>query len=134
MTSVEHVERVLELSPLQHGLLFHDVLDDSHRSYVGVFRFRVNGQIDPDAVVRAWPRVCARHEALRATFHWRDADTPFQIIWKNTPTCFDYEDLRGWSADAVETHCGARIDRERAQGFDLTEAPLIRAPQCVSTA
>jgi len=126
MTNVGHVETVLELSPLQNGLLFHDVLEDSRRSYVGVFRFRLNGRIDPEAVVRAWPRVCARHEALRATFHWRDAGAPIQMIWKNTPTRFDYRDLRGWSAAAVETCCAARIDQERAQGFDLTEAPLIR--------
>ncbi|MEV0381278.1 amino acid adenylation domain-containing protein [Nonomuraea sp. NPDC050643] len=108
----------LTLSPIQHGTLFHAVQGSG--AYLDQVLMTLGGPLDLDAFRRAWRTAFERHEILTMSFDWMSGAVARQRPRPAAAPLIDVlvgpvGDVDAWLAD------------ERAKGFELTEAPLVRA-------
>ena len=118
------LEDLYPLSPMQR--LFYAM--HATESAVGLeeWRFEIRGVIDTAVFRRAWERLLARHAILRTAFTTAPGGEPLQIVERKVDLPWRDEDLRGQPAEMQEAHIRALLDQERASGFDLSKAPLLR--------
>ena len=57
-----------ELSPMQHGMLFHAIGEPGSGVDIEQISCRLEEQLDSAAMLRAWDLVVSRHEILRTAF------------------------------------------------------------------
>ncbi|WHS58672.1 non-ribosomal peptide synthase/polyketide synthase [Pseudomonas sp. G2-4] len=121
---VQHVEDIYPLSPMQDGMLFHTLADDSSGLYINQISLPVHG-LDTERFARAWTSVIEREDILRTSFHWQDGlSTPLQIVHRHVELPLQIEDWRG--QDISEQAIGERATADYLAGFDLSRAPLQR--------
>jgi hypothetical protein len=122
------IEDVYTLSPLQQGMLFHNLYRPDHLPdqdvYVVQFCFTLAGPLSPRALEEAWDQVLAQYPALRTSFHWKKLQAPSQVVHRRVKLPVEIRDLRGRPDQA------AGLERfladDRARGFDLSRPPLMR--------
>jgi lactate dehydrogenase-like 2-hydroxyacid dehydrogenase len=66
------------------------------------------------------------HAALRGSFHWRDLEKPLQVVRRRVAVHLERQDLRDAPAHESERALEALMAAERARGFDLAIAPVMR--------
>ncbi|MEV0401886.1 amino acid adenylation domain-containing protein [Actinoallomurus sp. NPDC050550] len=113
------IEDVWPLSPLQHGLLFHALLDERD-VYAAQVVLDVTGAVDADALRKAGQDLLRRHPNLRAAFPHDRLTKPVQVIPRTVELPFR-------AVEAADEDEADRIaDADRVTPFDLTRPPLIR--------
>jgi amino acid adenylation domain-containing protein len=123
----ENVRDIYPLSPMQEGMLFHALMDAGSASYFQQTAFRVAGQFDVPSVEQALDLLVARHDVLRTVFKHSGAELPLQIVLKEWPADFRYEDLSGLADGAQKEEYVRRFkEADRARTFDLTRDALMR--------
>nr|AAZ23077.1 peptide synthetase [Streptomyces fradiae] len=130
------LEDILPVAPLQEGLLFHSVYDRRALDvYVGQLAFRLEGEIDQDALRTAAAALLARHTSLRTGFHQRESGQWVQAVARSVELPWQFHDLldphgAGGAAGAADAGSGRRWEElaaaERVERFDLTRPPLVR--------
>ncbi len=121
-----NIEDLYELSPLQQGMLFHHLREPAGGAYVEQTRFRIEGGLDVANFVAAWQAAVDRHAALRSGFQWEGLAQPMQIVLRKAVLPVERLD---WSDRAAADQTVARaafLAADRARGFDLAKAPLMR--------
>ena len=68
---VAQVQDVYALSPMQEGMLFHTLADDSSGLYINQISLPVHG-LDTERFAAAWQSVIEREDILRTSFHWQE--------------------------------------------------------------
>jgi amino acid adenylation domain-containing protein/non-ribosomal peptide synthase protein (TIGR01720 family) len=112
------------LSPMQQGLLFHTLYEQAAGEYINQLRVDVQG-IDAQRFADAWQATLDAHDSLRSGFVWQgDLEQPLQIVHRQVELPFTVLDWRG--REHLAEALNERADAERRQGFDLTQAPLLR--------
>jgi len=119
------IEDILPLSPLQQGLLFHtEFNEDNPDVYMVQAVVDLDGLEEPAALRTACAALLNRHDALRASFHYRELDCPVQVIHRTTLPRWHAIDLSGLAGTDQETETQRFLDVDRAERFDLTRPPL----------
>ncbi|MER5362926.1 amino acid adenylation domain-containing protein, partial [Streptomyces sp. NPDC002785] len=118
---------VLPLAPLQEGLLFHSLLDDSAPDVYNVqLHMDLVGPLDVTALRAAAAGLLARHPNLRACF--REDGLPHAVQLVPNAVELPWADIDLSHLD--EAKRAAELDRvmetDRSARFDVTTAPLIR--------
>ncbi|MCG6573326.1 amino acid adenylation domain-containing protein [Pseudomonas sp. AF32] len=112
------------LSPMQQGLLFHTLYEQAAGEYVNQLRVDVQG-LDAERFRAAWQACVDAQDILRSGFVWQgDLQQPLQMVHKQVPVPFTVLDWRD-RADPPQA-LAALAEDERAKGFDLSQAPLLR--------
>src|SRR2546430_1632554 len=123
--TAKNVEDVYELTPLQHGILFHTLSAPDSGVYVEQAYLTLGGHLDRDAFWRAWQGVVDRHPVLRSTFHWDGINKPVQTVHRSVPLSRHEVDWRGLPRAEQDARLDAFLLAERKRGFDLERAPLL---------
>ncbi|OLF16235.1 non-ribosomal peptide synthetase [Actinophytocola xanthii] len=86
------VEDVYPLTPMQAGMLFHSLANDTGEAgaYVTQTRVRLDGVDDPRLLGTAWQRVVDRTPILRTEFVWRGVGTPVQVVRRDVAVPVEY--------------------------------------------
>ncbi|MER0239568.1 amino acid adenylation domain-containing protein [Fulvimarina sp. MAC8] len=117
---------LFDLTPMQAGMLFHSLMEPDSGTYFEQCWCTVEGTLDEAAFVAAWREVIRRHEVLRSECHWVDLDRPVQVVYDDAEpewTRLDWSDL---DRRAQEERFASWQAGERARGFQLDRAPLLR--------
>ncbi|RKH35463.1 amino acid adenylation domain-containing protein [Corallococcus praedator] len=114
------------LSPLQHGLLFQVLLEPGTDAYFEQLSWTLAGPLDTDALRNAWDAVIERHPALRTSFLWEGVEEPLQVIHSRAEVPWSVDDWRGLSSEDQSRAMALFLRQDRAQGFELSRAPLMR--------
>lgn len=119
--------QVLPLAPLQEGLLFHALGNDSSLDvYSMQSTYTFSKAPEPAIVQAACQTLLERHDMLRAGFTVSVAQHPVQFITDQVRLDFSLHHLedQSWQQAQDELH---RIERDqRQQRFDMDKPPLIR--------
>lgn len=124
--SAKNIEAIYPLSPLQQGMLFHTLYAPKAAVYFGQFHCTLQGDINVNAVKWAWQRVVDRHPILRTAFVWESLDEPLQVVGRRVKLPFTEQDWRDMSPVDQQKRLDAFLQEDRARGFDLAQAPVMR--------
>ena len=115
-------ESVFPLSHGQRALWFLHQLAPESAAYNIMGAARISGEVDIDALGRAFRGLVDRHACLRTTFTTRHGK-PLQQVHEEVDFLLALEEASGWSDDDIES----RLAREYHRPFDLAHGPLLRA-------
>ncbi|WP_438281677.1 amino acid adenylation domain-containing protein, partial [Pseudomonas alabamensis] len=118
------VEDLYPLAPMQQGMLFHSLYARDAGDYITQMSLPVTG-LDPQRFIAAWQAAVDAHAILRTAFLWQPPlAQPRQAVMRHVEVPWQLLDWRG-----RQNQSGALValaDGERALGFDLSCAPLLR--------
>lgn len=119
-----NVETILPLTPLQEGILFQYLINESSDEYLEQLDLRLVGSIHPTWFADAWKSVVSAHPALRTLFRWEKLDNPVQVVLKQHEPKITYLDFSSYSKQSREADWQAFIAEDRANLFALTDVPF----------
>ncbi|WP_372404830.1 condensation domain-containing protein [Streptomyces luteireticuli] len=114
------------LGPMQEGMLYHSAGGSGPGAYLVQVCCLLTGPLDPAAFRAAWQTVVAASPALRVFFDWHERTHPRQVVAPEAEMVVDHLDWRDRDEADRATALTAFLDRDRARGFDLGSAPLLR--------
>ncbi|AHH97300.1 non-ribosomal peptide synthetase [Kutzneria albida] len=117
------VEDLYPLTPMQAGMVFHSLVDGSSGAYFNQVQLRLTGVTDPVALGTAWQRVLDRNPVLRSRILWEGLAEPVQVVQRQVELPVTHLD---WTGQEWPPLLRELLDRDRAAGFDLAAAPLVR--------
>src|SRR5436853_3529116 len=126
MSTSDTIQDIYPLSSMQQGMLFHSIYAPDSGVYVEQLNFVLQGNMNIPAFERAWQQVIERHAVLRTGFVWDEVDKPIQVVYQDIELPLAWHDWRGWSLEKQQQELAAYLQADRVQGFDLSEAPLMR--------
>ena len=94
--------------------------------YHGQVTFRLNTQVRPELLRRAFQRAADRHESLRTFFVWKGRDRPVQVVRQRARIPWRELDWRGKADQDGEASWERLLREDSATPFDLAVAPLTR--------
>ncbi|MFD4669046.1 amino acid adenylation domain-containing protein [Lentzea sp. NPDC058450] len=117
------LREILPLTPLQEGLYFHSVFDDSsaHR-YVEQQLLTLTGPVDARALEAAATRVLELFPNLAARFVGLDDGRVVSVLESGVRPAFSTVDGQGMTDEEIQEYA----ERDRVAGFDLARGPLMR--------
>ncbi len=120
------IEDIYPLSPLQQGMLFHELYAPESKEYLVQICWTVSGPLDPALFERAWNAAVARHPILRTELAWEDVDEPVQVVYREMRVSLDYRDWRSSSEGEIDSRLKAFLEEDRERRLDLSRLPLFR--------
>ncbi|WAS87883.1 non-ribosomal peptide synthetase [Corallococcus sp. NCRR] len=118
--------RPLPLSDSQRQLWLLEQLAPRSAVYNEPFTLYLPGDLQPDALERAFRSLIARHEVLRTTFG-ATPDGPFQRVHPDMPFHLRRVDLHAVPAGLRSAKALQLATQEAREPFDLEHGPLLRA-------
>lgn len=122
----KQIEAIYPLSPLQQGILFHTLYDNSASIYVSQLSCALTGEFDISAFKKAWQRVIDRHAVLRTMFVWEGHSKPLQLVRQQVDAPWIEHDWQHYSAVEQQEQLELYRATDRERGFDFLHAPLMR--------
>ncbi|NOJ91721.1 amino acid adenylation domain-containing protein [Corallococcus coralloides] len=116
----------LPLSDSQRQLWLLEQLAPRSAVYNEPFTLYLPGDLQPDALERAFRSLIARHEVLRTTFG-ATPDGPFQRVHPDMPFHLRRVDLRAVPGSLRSAKALQLATQEAREPFDLERGPLLRA-------
>ena len=124
---MKNVESFYPLSPMQEGMLFDTVYAPAGTGvYVAQISCRLLGEIDLPVFTRAWQYVVDRHQILRTFILWEGVKRPVQVVRREAALVPELLDWRDVPPEQHEAHLQTFLAADRARGFVLAQAPLMR--------
>ena len=121
-----NIEDIYELSPMQQGMLFHEVHAPEAAAYFEQTTCVLRGPLNRTAFEQAWQQALDRHPALRTSFHWTGLEKPVQVVHRAVALPWHVDDWQAVPAQEQELRLQAFLEADRQRGFDLAAAPLMR--------
>ena len=122
----DNIEDIYELSPTQKGILFHNLYSPDSGVYFVQQCYTLHGNLNVVAFEDAWRQVVTRHTALRTSFYWANLDKPVQVVHRKVDVPLKLYDWRGIDPNLQQEQLEAFLERDRKQGFDLSQESLKR--------
>ena len=120
------VEDIYPLTPMQAGMVFHALSQGEQGVYVEQLAVVLDGVPDPRVLGAAWQQVVDRTPVLRSSVVWDGVDEPVQVVHRHVEVPIVYHDWRGLPTQDRDGEVQRLLAGDRAQGFDLATAPLLR--------
>ncbi|WP_426210230.1 amino acid adenylation domain-containing protein [Massilia sp. TWP1-3-3] len=120
--ATDRIEALYPATPIQEGILFHAVEDETRPIYIVQLVLNLLGEVDAQRLERAWNAVIARHQSLRTAFAWRRVKRPTQVVYREIKVELQVHDFNAAANDAAARF----LEAERATAFVLSRAPLMR--------
>ncbi|MEL6353071.1 MAG: amino acid adenylation domain-containing protein [Cyanobacteria bacterium J06627_28] len=131
---MKNVADIYPLTPVQAGMLFHSLAQTTDQAapsaragvYVNQFTCQLAGDLTPDWLQQAWQQTVAHHAVLRTAVLWEGLDQPLQVVREQVRVPWQQLDWRALSASERSHQLSDFLQRDRTQGFDFAQAPLLR--------
>lgn len=124
--SNKSIEAIYPLSPLQEGILFHTLYEPELGLYIEQLTWTLHGELNIAALTQAWQQIMDRHQCLRTMFVWEGVPEPLQVVGERVKLPLEQQDWRGLSLEEQRERLEKFLEADRARGFDLARAPLMR--------
>jgi amino acid adenylation domain-containing protein/non-ribosomal peptide synthase protein (TIGR01720 family) len=120
------VEASYELSPLQHGMLFHSLSSDASGVDIEQIICDLDEVLNAPALFTAWQRVVARHPILRTRFRVDGVAQSVQEVYRSVEIPVAELDWSTIHAGDCQARWSTLLEADRRRGFDVSQAPLMR--------
>jgi amino acid adenylation domain-containing protein len=124
---VPSAERLLPVTPLQQGFLFHRLREERGvDAYAEQVVLTLRGSLDAARLRAAAGALLERHESLRAGFFADGMPRPVQFVLPHLEPAFGDTDLSEREPAAAAGEAEWIAERHRRQRFALAKPPLLR--------
>ena len=124
---MKNVADIYAISPMQRLMLLHaKTTVYSQDVLFNQIVYAIKGTLRTAAYQQAWQLVIDRHSALRTIFVWQDGKEPVQVVREKVSLPWVEHDWRELPASEQERELESLLVADRATGFDLLKAPLMR--------
>ena len=120
------VLKIYELTPLQEGMLFHNLSETSSTAYVLQTIYNIDAELNSERVKQALRLLSIRYEVLRTAFIYENVIEPKQVIYQVREPEFHVEDYMNLAKDEKLRVFEQLIQADVARGFNLQKDPLLR--------
>ncbi len=114
------------LAPLQEGMLFQNLVSIGTDVDIQQIICSIHEKLNVEAFQRAWERVVERHAIFRSKFEWEEITEPKQVVLPKVSFKGEFFDWKHLSPREQQENLEAFILKDRALGFNLGQAPLMR--------
>ncbi|QDH64930.1 non-ribosomal peptide synthetase [Pseudomonas azotoformans] len=122
--AADGIDDIYTLSPMQQGMLFHTLYEQSAGDYINQIRVTAEG-LDVARFQQAWDATVQAHDVLRSGFFWEgQLEWPCQVVYREARLPIELLDWR--AMPEPELALQNLQQAQRRQGFDLAKAPLVR--------
>lgn len=126
-----NIQDIYPLAPLQEGILFHHMLDESGGDvYVMATAFSVPSRERLEELISALQEVTDRHDVLRTAVLWEHLPRPVQVVYRQAILPVEVIALDRGRELADQLRDWIKPERQR---MDLRQAPLIRLQVAASS-
>jgi amino acid adenylation domain-containing protein len=122
----ENLQDLYPLAPMQEGMLLEWLLEPDSLAYREQVTYRLRGTLDVARLEGCWRELVRRHAALRTVFVHDKAARPLQMVLKEVPVRWRFEDLGHVPREEREERAAALRREERGRAFDLAAEPASR--------
>ncbi|MCP5051502.1 MAG: amino acid adenylation domain-containing protein, partial [bacterium] len=121
------MEDLYTLTPMQEGMLFHALADESSYSYFEQVSYRLHGQLDIALMEKSLVELSKRHDILRTLFVHKDVPHPVQMVMKNRNIGFCYHDIDDTGDREEKENLAASFKvKDKERSFDFNDSVLMR--------
>ncbi|UOY05743.1 amino acid adenylation domain-containing protein [Muricauda sp. SCSIO 64092] len=120
------INSVYPLSPLQQGILFHELYNEDFQTYLGQFSCDFPEGIDVNRLQQAWKQLLAEHSILRSGFSHDIFKIPVQFPYKEADLPYTYLDYSSLDGKKREGKYLKFLKQDRLKGIALDNPPLMR--------
>jgi natural product biosynthesis luciferase-like monooxygenase protein/amino acid adenylation domain-containing protein len=124
--SLSTLDTAYELSPMQQGMLFHNLYAPLSGVFVQQTVCSLHGELDVAAFRSAWDRVIDRHPILRSSFRWEGVSEPVHDARSAIEFPIAVQDWNGLPPKERDYRLETYLHADRRRGFELGQAPLMR--------
>src|SRR5262249_12423839 len=120
------IEDVYPLSPLQQGLLFHSLYDETNDDPYHVQAcLTLTGDLDVERLYQAWKLLFERHASLRVAVA-RTHGVPLQVVRGDLTLPWHFEDWSHLDEAAFQSRLDLHLQQDRERRFEFDHGPLLR--------
>jgi len=130
LTDTGELARLQDAYPLpamHEQVLAQNILAEKRGLTCHCYELALRGDLDAQALERAWQQVVARHEVLRSVFLWRRVSQPLQLVYRELELPLELHDFSNLPAAERRAREQVELARMRGLGFKPHVAPLLRA-------
>ncbi|WP_414526542.1 non-ribosomal peptide synthetase [Nodularia chucula] len=120
------IEDIYPLSSLQQGMLFHSLYAPNSGAYVVQVSYELHGNLNIAAFEAAWQDLINRHPVLRTAFVWDNLEKPLQVVGKQVKCHINHLNWSDFSVQQQQEALKVLLQKQREQGFNLSQAPLMQ--------
>jgi len=124
--SISTVEDIYPLSPMQAGMLFHALYDETSPVHFVQLTWGISGELQVPAFQKAWQTVIQRYPILRTSFSFKGLEKPLQVVRRDIACPWVFHDWARLGETEQKQELQRYLDTDKKRGFDLSEAPLMR--------
>lgn len=118
---------VYVLSPMQENMLFHALYDSEADHYFQQLVCSIHGDLDINLTRQSFDHLVSRYDVLRTAFLHQGYARPIQVVVKDRPIDFQFEDIReACKSEDRQKIIESRKQRDKSRKFDLSEDALMR--------
>ena len=122
----ETVQKIYSLTPLQEGMLYYKLLDETSSEYVIQEVFRIQGTTNLEAMNKSLVLIAEKYDSLRTAIFYSGINRPKQVVLKNRAPEFVYHDLTDLDDCSKNDKLEQLKQYDIVRGFDLENDSLLR--------
>ncbi len=111
---------------MQQLMLLHSLSEPDSDLLVSQFVYEVSGDLNVSNFQLAWESAVRRHDALRTAFLWDGLPHAVQVVRQEVELEFSINEFGAAPESDPDAWLQRFLDDDRAAGFSLTQAPLLR--------
>jgi NRPS condensation-like uncharacterized protein len=111
---------------MQEGILFHSLYAPQSGLYFEHLICSIEGKLNVLLFRHAWEKVVELHPVLRTLFVWEGREKPLQVVRKTVDLPWEEQEWYGFQESQQQERLQDFLNADRARGFALNEAPLMR--------
>ncbi|ASZ12703.1 non-ribosomal peptide synthetase [Chitinophaga sp. MD30] len=115
-----------ELSPMQSGILFHDMTVHAAGAYHVQMVLHLDSNIQPALLENCYRILIRTHDILRTTFHHQGLIHPLQEVHTDIPHHFHYRDFSGCDITTQQALLTNTLQTDMQELYHLATGPLHR--------
>lgn len=124
-TKKPKIEAIYPLSTLQHGLLFHHLMDGEDQGFL-IVKCTIEGNLDINKLQEAWKLATARHEVMRTSVHWKKLEKPMLVVRPEKKLQWTFLDWREQSESQQDASFTKYKNKLKISGAALEDNPLSK--------
>jgi amino acid adenylation domain-containing protein len=128
---VANVQDIYPLAPLQEGILFHHLLDETRAdAYILPVLLRVQDRTQLQQLLQALQQVIDRHDILRSAMLWQDLPRPVQVVCRQATLKVRHIELSAGAGqdDQASMQASMQAQMQALMAPEHLHMPLTQAP------